>query len=82
MNPILSTQRPQINNQMISNIKNYMGAIKMAQNPSQAIEELSRQNPRVKQMMDMCKGRNPKDVFIEQCESMGYDPKDIIQLLM
>lgn len=82
MNPLLSVKSPQISSQMIRGIKSYMSAIKIAQNPSQAMRELSEQNPQIKELLDLCQGRNPKDVFVEQCERMGYDPKDIIKLLM
>ena len=28
--------------------------------------------------MDMCQGRNPKDVFMEMCQQNGMNPNDII----
>lgn len=83
MNPLATRARgTQINPQMLKGIKSYMQTVKMAQNPSEALTAISQQSPQLKNIMELCKGRNPKDVFMEQCESLGYNPDEIIRMLM
>lgn len=83
MNPLfLKAQNKQINPQMLKGIKSYMNTMKMAQNPSQAMENLCQSNPQIKSVVDMCKGKDPKDVFMDQCKAQGIDPQEIINLLM
>ncbi len=83
MNPLATRARgAQINPQMLKGIKSYMQTVKMAQNPSEALTAISQQSPQLKNVMELCKGRNPKDVFMEQCQNMGYDPDEIVRMLM
>ena len=78
MNPLMS---------MIGNMgggNNPMGAmmqamqmvnkLKQAGNPQAAVEQMAQTNPNVKKAMDMCKGKNPKQVFEEMCRQNGMDP--------
>ena len=78
MNPLMS---------MIGNMgggNNPMGAmmqamqmvnkLKQAGNPQAAVEQMAQTNPNVKKAMDMCKGRNSKQVFEEMCRQNGMDP--------
>ena len=81
MNPLLQSVAPQINQQTLKGIKSYMNAIKMAQNPTQALTGLYQQNPQIKSVVDMCRGRDPKDVFMSECKARGVDPDQIINLL-
>lgn len=78
MNPLMS---------MIGNMgggNNPMGAmmqamqmvnkLKQAGNPQAAVEQMAQTNPSVKKAMDMCKGKNPKQVFEDMCRQNGMDP--------
>lgn len=78
MNPLMS---------MIGNMgggNNPMGAmmqamqmvnkLKQAGNPQAAVEQMAQTNPNVKKAMDMCNGKNPKQVFEEMCRQNGMDP--------
>lgn len=83
MNPLATRARgAQINPQMLKGIKSYMQTVKMAQNPSEALSAISQQSPQLRNVMELCKGRNPRDVFMEQCQNMGYDPDEIVKMLM
>ena len=48
--------------------------LKQAGNPQAAVEQMAQTNPNVKKAMDMCKGKNPKQVFEEMCRQNGMDP--------
>lgn len=78
MNPLMS---------MIGNMgggNNPMGAmmqamqmvnkLKQAGNPQAAVEQMAQTNPNVKKAMDMCKGKNQKQVFEDMCRQNGMDP--------
>jgi len=83
MNPLLqNVVKPQVNPQMLNGIKAYMQTMKMAQNPTQALEQICQQNPQVQNVVDLCRGRDPKEVFMEQCKKQGIDPQQIIDMLM
>lgn len=48
--------------------------LEQAGNPQAAVEQMAQTNPNVKKAMDMCKGKNPKQVFEEMCRQNGMDP--------
>lgn len=41
----------------------------------------STQNPMLKEVLDMCKGRNPQEVFMALCKQRGIDPEAILKEL-
>ena len=49
-----------------------------SQNPAALMNMLAQQNPQVAQIMNLCKGKNPKEVFFAECKSRGIDPNEII----
>lgn len=55
--------------------------INMARNPSQAFSQAIQSNPQLKEVMDMCKGKDPKDVFFAECQKRGIDPDQILNQL-
>lgn len=81
MNPQAMTQMPNINNGMVQSIKNMMNMCKAAQNPQKMIEVLAGQNPQISGVMKMLGGKNPKDVFYEQCKQQGIDPNTVLNML-
>lgn len=70
-----------INPQAIQQAKQMMGAFKAVQNPNAALMQMAQQNPQVAAVMQMCQGKNPKDVFYDQCKKIGVDPESIISQL-
>jgi len=53
----------------------------MASNPEQAIMNMAQNNPQVKEVMNMCNGKNAKDVFYQKCSQMGIDPNYILGMM-
>lgn len=46
--------------------------------PQQFIQQLSQSNPAFNQIMQMCKGKNPQQVFEALCKQRGLDSNAII----
>ena len=83
-NPLMSSMgSPQagINPQALQSIKQMMNAFKAMSNPQQALMQMAQQNPQLNSVMQMLNGRNPKDVFMEECQKRGIDPNTIINQL-
>lgn len=85
-NPLnnLFSQIPQQNNGFLNNIQNFqriVSLLKSSNNPQAAIMQLAQQNPQMKQILNLCNGKNPKDVFIEECKNRGINPDEIISQL-
>lgn len=70
-----------INQQAIQSVKRMMGMFRAAKNPGAAMMRVAQQNPQIASILQMCNGRNPQDVFYEQCQKMGVDPETIISQL-
>lgn len=47
-------------------------------NPQSMLEHIAGQNPALQQVMQMCKGKDPKSVFFELCKQKGVDPQAFI----
>lgn len=79
MNPLIGGNAaiggiPCINMQTIQSMKRMMGMLNMAKNPQAALQMAAQQNPMLGNIMQMCQGKSPKDVFSEQCKQHGLDP--------
>lgn len=70
-----------VNQQAIQQVKRMMNMFRAASNPQQMLMQAAQQNPTIGTVMQMCNGKNPKDVFYEQCQKMGVNPDDIINQL-
>lgn len=81
MNPILQNSKISQVIPMVSQIKNMMGMVQAAQDPMAAINQLSEKEPRMKEVMDMVKGKNPEQVFYDKCKEMGVNPDVILGML-
>ena len=42
------------------------------------IQNMAQSEPAIKKAMDMCRGKNPQQVFMEQCQAQGINPQQII----
>ncbi|MCH5211005.1 MAG: hypothetical protein J1F01_08600 [Oscillospiraceae bacterium] len=65
----------------IQSVKNMMNMFKGATNPQQMMMNMMSQNPQLAGVMNMLNGRNPKDVFYEQCKQSGINPDEVINAL-
>ena len=67
--------------QAAQQLKKVMATIQVMKNPQQAIMQMAQQDPQLNAVMQMIGGRNPRDVFYEQCQQHGVDPDMIINAL-
>lgn len=70
-----------VNTKAIQQVKRMMNMFRAASNPQQMLMQAAQQNPAIGTVMQMCNGKNPKDVFYEQCQKMGVNPDEIINQL-
>lgn len=67
--------------QNIQQVKNMMRQMQSMKNPNIAINQIIQQNPQMNQVMQMCQGQNPKQVFYSMCKQQGVDPEQFINML-
>ncbi len=75
MNPLLSMMGGSGNNPMAAMMQamSVVNQIRQTGNPQAAINAMAQQNPNIKKAMDMCKGKNPEQVFKQMCQQNGMD---------
>lgn len=49
-------------------------------NPTQIFQNMAKNNPQMQQVLQMCQGQNPKDVFMQMCQQKGINPNDILNI--
>lgn len=74
-NPPQNNQLPPQMRQNIQQVKELMQVLQG--NPAQ----LMQQNPMLNQVMQMCKGQDPQQVFMAMCKQRGFDPQAILDEL-
>lgn len=68
--------------QLIQSINQIKGFLNMANgNPNEIFQQLGKQNPQFNQILQMCNGKNPQDVFMSMCKNKGIDPNAILKEL-
>lgn len=78
-NPAMGAQNNFL--QAAQSAKKMMGMLQGVKNPQQALMMAAQQNPQLSAVMQMVDGRNPQEVFYEQCKKNGVDPNTIINAL-
>ena len=78
MNPLGSGNIGGLPPQMLQSIQQVKGLMQMAQGSPMA---LMQQNPMFAQVMQMCKGQNPEQLFYAMCQQKGINPNDILKEL-
>lgn len=81
MNPLMQSMGGGINPQMLQQIKQMMNVVKTMQNPQQALQQMIGQNPQMSAVMQMCQGKDPKEVFYAECKKRGVDPESVLSQL-
>ena len=76
-NPLVGNIYPQ-QGSPINPIRNLMG---MYQNPYVLMSQMAQNNPQIAQVMKLCEGSSPKDVFYMLCQQRGVNPEDILKQL-
>lgn len=67
--------------QAVNAVKGMIANLKNVQNPDAVLEKLSGQNPLLGNVMRMIRGRNPRDVFYQECQRCGVNPDEILNML-
>ena len=67
--------------QNIYHLKNIMQMMRTARNPESVLEQIAQKNPAIQQVMQMCKGKDPQQVFCEVCKQKGIDPNEFISMM-
>lgn len=80
MNPLNGGMNPQML-QNIQQVKGMMQQMKTIQNPNIALQQMAQSNPQMQNVLQMCQGKNPKDVFYSMCQQRGIDPEQILSML-
>lgn len=75
------TSIPQGQNNILSQVAQLKNFFKMASNPEQALMSMAQNNAQVREVMNMCNGQNPKDIFYQKCSQMGIDPNYILNMM-
>lgn len=84
-NPLFSSMgnKPDvfIDPQIIASVKRMAGILNAAKDPAAALNKVAGQNPSLGMVLNLCRGRDPKEVFYELCEKNGINPDDILNQL-
>ena len=67
--------------QAAQSAKKMMGMLNGVKNPQQALMMAAQQNPKLNAVMQMVGGRDPRQVFYEECQKGGINPEDILKEL-
>lgn len=71
------------NNPMMSSVRQMMGMINNAQNPSAMLNQMMQNNPQMKQVYDIIQqaGGDPKAAFYNLAQQKGINPQDILDMM-
>jgi len=78
-NPAMCTQNNLM--QAAKSAKRMMGMLQGVKNPKQALMAAAQKNPQLSAVMQMVGGRDPQQVFYEECKKSGVNPEDILRQL-
>lgn len=67
--------------QAAQSAKRMMGMLQAVKNPQQALMMAAQQNPKLNAVLQLVGGRNPEQVFYEECQKGGINPEDILKEL-
>ena len=67
--------------QSAAHIKNIMGMLKSSGNPQATIQQVAQNNPQLNQVMQLCNGKNPEQVFRQMCADRGINADEFIKML-
>lgn len=65
----------------IQQMKQAMGMFRAMKNPQQALQMIAQQNPESAAILQMAQGKNPVDIFREECRKHGMDPDQTMSAL-
>ena len=62
-------------------VKQAFQMLKMAQNPQAMLQQIAQTNPQLANVLQMCNGKNPEQLFYSLCRQNGIDPNSILNQL-
>lgn len=65
----------------IQSFKRIAHMMQDAGNPQAALSAFAQKNPRMAEIMQLCSGKNPKDIFYSECKRRGLNPDEIVSQL-
>ena len=65
------------------NVQQMANMMKSMRNPQAMLNQLSQNNPQVKQLMTMIQssGKSPKDLFYQVAQEKGVDPEEVLRMI-
>lgn len=65
------------------NVQQMANMMKTMRNPQAMLNQLSQNNPQVKELMTMLQtsGKSPKDMFYQVAQEKGVDPEEVLKML-
>lgn len=81
--PVQSNSFPSqgVNQQMLNGLQNMVNMIGGSNNKEAAMKALAGVNPQMAEIMQLCSGKNPKEVFIEECCRRGIDTQYALTIM-
>lgn len=67
--------------QAAQSAKRMMGMLQAVKDPQQALMMAAQKNPQLNAVMQMCQGKDPQQVFYEECKKSGVNPDEVMNLL-
>lgn len=55
--------------------------IRTSGNPQQLLLQMAKSNPNIQKAMELCKGKNPQEVFTSGCKQAGFDPSQFTNMV-
>lgn len=84
-NPLMgmmgSAQAAGMNMGVLQQMKQTMGMLRAMKNPQQALQMIAQQNPESASILQMAQGRNPVEIFREECQKHGVDADQAMNAL-
>lgn len=72
---------PGVNMGAIQQMKQAMGMFRAMKNPQQALQMIAQQNPESAAILQMAQGKNPVEIFREECRKHGKNPDEMMKAL-
>lgn len=66
---------------VLQQMQQAMGMLRTMKNPQQALQMIAQQNPESASILQMAQGRNPVEIFREECQKHGKDPEQMMNML-
>lgn len=79
--PAILQQLSSLQSPMMNDVLSMWKQVRNAPNPSAIMEQIAKQNPRIKQIMNEA-GNNPKQMFYTKCAEMGVNPDEFLSQMM